>query len=99
MAQLEYRLDGGQCRLSGELSFDTAAEFESFIASLAEYSEELIVNLAEISYADSAATAFMVELYRQVSLAGGQISFVEVPPHILSVLAMTNLDTILPIAA
>ncbi|NOX26832.1 MAG: STAS domain-containing protein [Gammaproteobacteria bacterium] len=99
MAQLEYRLDGDQCRLSGALSFDTAAEFESLIASLAGRSEELIINLAEISHADSAATAFMVELYRRVSLAGGQISFVEVPPHILSVLAMTSLDTILPIAA
>lgn len=99
MAQLEYRIDGAQCCLSGELSFDTAAESESLIASLAGRPEELVVNLAEISHADSAATAFMVELYRQVSLAGGQISFVEVPPHILSVLAMTSLDTVLPIAA
>lgn len=99
MTQLEYRIDGAQCYLSGELSFDTAAESESLITSLTGRSEELIINLAEISHADSAATAFMVELYRRVSLAGGQISFVDVPPNILSVLAMTSLDTILPIAA
>lgn len=99
MTQLEYRIDGTQCYLSGELSFDTAVESESLIASLVAHSDALTIHLSEISHADSAATAFMVELYRQVSLAGGQISFVDVPQHILSVLAMTSLDTILPIAA
>lgn len=97
MNQLDHRIDGNQCYLTGELSFDSASQSELLIASLVERSDSLSVSLAEISHADSAATAFMVELYRQVSLAGGQLSFVDVPAHILSVLAMTRLDTVLPI--
>lgn len=99
MAQLKHRFDGNHCYLSGELSFDSAAQSEALIAKLVSHPGNLFVSLAQITHADSAATAFMVELYRQVSLAGGELSFVDVPAHILSVLTMTRLDTILPIAA
>ncbi|MBL1433173.1 MAG: STAS domain-containing protein [Gammaproteobacteria bacterium] len=98
MNQLECRFDGNQCILVGALSFDSAAESEKLIARLVEREESLSVSFAEITHVDSAATAFMVELYRQVSLAGGQLSFVDVPAPLLSVLAMTRLDTVLPIA-
>ncbi len=99
MGLLDYRLDQGRCDLSGELSFDSVAQSSALIEMLASQPGPVTISLAGIKRADSAATAFMVELYRQASAAGSELHFVEIPAGILSVLEMTGLDKILPIAA
>jgi len=99
MGPLEYRLDGNCYYLSGALNFANAGQLSALITVLVSQNANIVVSLAGIKHADSAATAFMVELYRQLSLAGNELSFIDVPAHILSVLSVTRLDTILPIAA
>lgn len=98
MKQLEYRIEDQRCYLSGELSFDSVAQSAGVLDALVSMAKNLTVSFAGIEHADSAATAFMVELYRRIRVNGGDVSFVDIPPHIVSVLAMTRLDTLLPIA-
>ncbi len=97
MSQLDYRLEDRRCYLSGELSFDSVAQSEELLRSLSGLKGDITLSFAEVTHADSAATALMVEAYRRVSLAGGELRFEDIPQHLLSVLAMTRLDTFLPI--
>lgn len=97
MSQLKYRIENGHCYLGGELSFDSVAQSSELFQNLTAMADGVTVSFAEVTRADSAATALMVELYRRVNLVGGKLRFVDIPQHLLSVLSMTSLDTFLPI--
>jgi phospholipid transport system transporter-binding protein len=75
----------GHFELSGEMSFDTAADI--LRASERSFSsfEKLEVNLSQVLKADSAGLALLLEWKAQASQRATQIDYVGIPDSLLAI--------------
>ena len=87
--------DGGtEIRITGSLTFDTVpALYES--TSLDLSGPRVIVNLGEVSRADSAGLSLMLEWTRMARAARVAIEFTQVPAQLHSLIEVSGLSRLL----
>lgn len=84
--------------IKGELNMLTVpALAETGHALLAQASGELTVDLAEVSRADSAGAALLIDLERQARHRHCNIRFQHLPEQLAQILRLSELHEILPI--
>lgn len=84
--------------VSGELRFDTVpALLERGRAMFAGGAPALRLDLNEVSRADSAGLALLIEWFRAARAAGQEIAFVNVPPKMFAMARVSGLDDVLPL--
>ena len=81
--------------LSGELDPATQAELDLTVAQFAEAGEHLILDLRDVSYADSTSIATIINLHRRVSRRGGALAIVCCHEGMGRVFRMTRLVGVL----
>lgn len=87
----------GGFRVRGELTFGTVTRLSSESAPLfASGPERLEVDLGEVSRADSAGLALLIEWLRRARENGKAILFRRVPPQIRAIARVSDLEGILP---
>ncbi len=57
------------------------------------------IDLAGVTRCDSAGVALLVEWLRLARAAGRDLQFTQVTPQMLAIIKVTDLDTLLPLAA
>jgi anti-sigma B factor antagonist len=83
-------------KLTGRLVLeDVEAQLREALDDLIDHGRvSLILNLAEISYIDSAGLGFLVSKYVSLHRSGGDIKLVAVTPRVAHVLEITRLDRV-----
>lgn len=96
-AQLEVR-DTGEFAISGELNFDSVRSLWQQAAQRFGEQSSLCIDLAQVKRSDSSGVALLVEWLRQAKARQQDLQFVNVPPQMLSIIQVADLDKLLPLA-
>ena len=76
---------GGKFVLTGEMTFATADRILKFSERSFSQYRSVHVDLSQVSKADSAGLALLIEWKAQVSQRAGEINFTSVPESLLSI--------------
>lgn len=87
--------DDGSWLLQGELGFSSVSAVLEHAGVNMLAKKQLTVDLKDVTRADSAGLALLVEWLRESELAGNSIEFVNVPAQLLSIARVCGLDDIL----
>ncbi len=80
------------------LMYPLLAEFSSsLIALVASGERKVLVDLSSVTYVDSATIGCLIDLYRQVSAAGGVLKLSGVQKRVETMLTMTGAENFLEI--
>lgn len=89
--------DGETLSLRGELDFDSVAELLDSTKPLFATDPPTRVDLAGVNRANSAGVALLVEWLGQTRHHQQELTFINVPAQMQAIIALADLDTILPI--
>jgi phospholipid transport system transporter-binding protein len=85
----------GRWLLQGELDFQSVSSVLQHAGARMQREAHLEVDLKDVSRADSAGLALLVEWLREAENAGNEIVFINVPEQLLSIARVCGLDEIL----
>jgi phospholipid transport system transporter-binding protein len=97
VAGLEKTSDGGY-RLFGELVFDTVSGVLRSSERLFEGADELVIDLADVSRADSAGLALLMEWVKRADLKKKSIKYNNMPEKLLNIARVSTVEDLLPLA-
>ena len=95
--QLEDSEDGVVVTLVGELDVDAASSLSDRIEAEASWERPVAIDLAQVSYCDSAGLSVLIRCHLLAESAGGRFVVRQPPDRIRSLLEFTGLDTHLQI--
>lgn len=82
------------------LTYPILADFATTVAALVAAGEKrIVIDLASVSYVDSATIGCLMDLYRQASTAGGQLKLSGVQKRVETMLTMTGAHNFLEVHA
>ena len=82
------------------LMYPILADFSSAVTNLvAGGKRNILIDLAPVTYVDSATIGCLMDLYRQVSSAGGQLKLSNVQKRVETMLTMTGAQNFIEIHA
>ena len=82
------------------LIYPVLADFSAVVGGLiAEGRHQVLIDLAPVTYIDSAAIGCLMDLYRQVHAAGGQLKLSSVQKRVETMLTMTGAQNFIDIHA
>ncbi len=94
------RADDGMYRLVGKLDFNTVPElWQSSDVMFARQSKQVVVDLLEVSRADSAGLALLVGWVRRARALGIEAEFRNVPDQLLAIARVSGVEEMLPISS
>ena len=96
----EARLEAsspGHYRLAGELNFDSVPALAGRSGELFREPGEVRVSLADVTRADSAGLALLVDWLREARRRGRRIAFTHVPAQLLALARVSGVDELLPL--
>jgi len=80
------------------LMYPVLADFSSAVTSLvAAGRRKILVDLSPVTYVDSAAIGCLMDLYRQVTTAGGRLKLSGVQKRVETMLTMTGANNFLEV--
>jgi len=82
-------------RVSGELSFKTVPAFVASNKNLFGSDDSIDVDLSNVSRADSAGVALLIEWQRQAQKQKKSIYFINTPPQMLAIVRLSGVDDLL----
>lgn len=88
---------GGGYRVAGELTFETVPEIWQHHGRLAGDGDTVVVDLTDVTRADSAGLVLLVEWLRAAQHQNRQVVFRNIPGPLLAIARVSNLDTLLPL--
>ncbi|AXB44088.1 STAS domain-containing protein [Amycolatopsis albispora] len=101
MTEFSYRVtvDGGQVVVTtaGALDAHTGAEFRDALAELAARHRELVLDVAGLTYVDSTGLSAFITAHKHATARGGRVRLSRVPPFLARLLAVTGLNSFLPV--
>lgn len=84
--------------VTGEVTLNDSPKFHGRLLQVVETTpERLVVDLSEVSHIDSAGVGTLVEIFRRMKAANGQMSLVGLQPRVRGVFEITKLDRFFPI--
>jgi anti-sigma B factor antagonist len=86
----------GETRLMYPILSDFSAAVTGLIAS---GQRQILIDLAPVTYVDSATIGCLMDLYRQVNIAGGQLKLSGVQKRVETMLTMTGAQNFIEIHA
>lgn len=87
--------DGSVCRVSGSLDFFSAKSALEQLGALVSENEQLDVSFGDVTSANSAGLALMIELKGIAHRAGHQLRFTDVPDGLQQLAKVCQVDTLL----
>ncbi len=100
MVKAQINGSSGAFQISGELSFNTvnALLAESKVTLFGSSSERLDLELADVSRADSAGLALLIQWMRMAREQNKTIQFHHLPEQLLAIARAGELEPLLPVA-
>jgi anti-anti-sigma factor len=86
--------------VSGDIDLTTEQAFrDALTGAAANPAGRLVVDLAGVGFFASAALQALLEMNRQVKVAGGSLVVAAAQPVVARVLSLTGLDKVIPVVA
>jgi phospholipid transport system transporter-binding protein len=79
-------------RVSGDMTFATTRELLAESKALFRKNENLNLNLAGVTHADSAGLALLLEWIAEAEKAGGEISIEDMPDSLLAIARLCRME-------
>ncbi len=98
MASATAERDGDTLRVRGELDFDTVADLWATTEAPTLREPILRVDLGGVQRSNSAGVALLVQWLRQARRRQVELVFVNISAQMRAIIAIADLDTILPLA-
>lgn len=86
----------GCFRICGELTFETVPRLWRSSQGLFENCEQVVMDLSQVSRADSAGLALLIDWTRQARKSDQEVSLIHMPKQILDIVRVSGLDNVLP---
>ncbi len=96
MASLDIS-NGNQINLTGVLDFNSVPEVHQRGKQLLQEGRDLIVNLAGVSYSDSAGLALLADWIRLANKYNRVVAYANMPEQMMSIAQVTGIDKFLPL--
>ena len=93
-ANIELIGDNSLC-LSGELSFKTVPALVANNKDFLSNGNSIDIDLSEVSRADSAGVALLIEWQRQAQKQNKSICFINIPSQMLAIVRLSGVDDLL----
>ncbi|MBI2800627.1 MAG: STAS domain-containing protein [Gammaproteobacteria bacterium] len=87
--------DGGQCRIAGELSFDTVNALWASVGARFKSGAMLVLDLAGTTHCDSAGLAFLIECVRTAHANLVTLEFRSPPAQLLALASASHVADII----
>jgi len=87
---------GNRYLVSGPLQFDTVTRIREAGLRLLGDHRSLVLDLGQVTRADSAGVALLIEWMREARLRSKQIHFENIPEQMLAIARAGNVDRLLP---
>lgn len=98
MSEAHAERDGPVLRVQGDLDFTTVVALWEQTETLFAASPPSQIDLGEVGHANSAGVALLVAWLERVQRAGQSVCFVRVPAQMRAIIAVADLETLLPLA-
>jgi phospholipid transport system transporter-binding protein len=82
--------------VSGMLTFDTVADLYRSSDRWFAGDDEIVIDLAQVTRADSAGLGLMVEWLRRAKVAGRRLRFANIPAQMQTLIRVNGLQDALP---
>jgi phospholipid transport system transporter-binding protein len=93
--KVEFSTTDNRLRVSGELNFNSVPTLVSISPDKFNNDNGLEVDLADVSRADSAGVALLIEWQRQAQKQKKSISFFNIPSQMLAIARLSGVDELL----
>jgi phospholipid transport system transporter-binding protein len=94
---IQRQADSGTFLISGELTLSTAGDVLTESRTQFSQAQDLDIDLAQVSRADSAALALLISWMRLAKQSDKNIQFHNLPSQMLAIAKASGLDAILPL--
>ncbi|MES9934935.1 MAG: STAS domain-containing protein [Sedimenticola sp.] len=84
----------GGCLVSGDLLFSTARRLLDESSPVMS-GESLVFDLSGVRHSDSAGLALLLEWQHRAEVAGGRISYINIPDALLRIARLSNVEGLL----
>ncbi|MDH3326266.1 MAG: STAS domain-containing protein [Gammaproteobacteria bacterium] len=100
MTDLQINFDDGQILLSGDITYETVSRALklSLFPLDAATDKSILVDFSGIGHADSSGLALMIHWLREGKTRSVDIQFIHIPPKLIALAGMSNLEEVLPIS-
>jgi phospholipid transport system transporter-binding protein len=85
----------GRYRVTGELSFATVGALLRESGDAFDSASAVDIDLSGVKHSDSAGLALLIEWLRLAKLAGKKLSYSNLPPQLLAIAQMSDVDDLL----
>lgn len=98
---MELQIRTGTCRsvavlyLGGELDMAVKSELTRALAEAGSTAERLVVDLGEVTFADSSALGLLIDLESRLSSRGGMLALASLQPQVRHVFEVAGLFRLL----
>lgn len=96
MTALEIQKDG-RYLLKGELKFDNVVGLLQQGLAIIKAQEESVFDLSAVTYTNSAGLALLMAWFRTAKRLNKRLNFTALPAQLLTLIKVTDLQTILPL--
>ncbi len=88
-------IEDGRLRVSGELSFKTVPALVANNKDFLSNGNSIDIDLSDVSRADSAGVALLIEWQRQAQKQNKSICFINIPSQMLAIVHLSGVDDLL----
>ena len=96
MVNVTYRNGVVTAQLYGEIDHHIAPTIRGEIDAKCESSRpaRLILDFGKVSFMDSSGIGLIMGRYRMISLIGGKLEIVNIPPHLKKIIVLSGLENL-----
>lgn len=96
MVEIDYCNNILTAKLSGEIDHHTAALIRNSIDGQAQrlMPKKLNLDFSQVSFMDSSGIGLIMGRYKQITLMGGTLSIINIPPHLERIIKLSGIDAL-----
>ena len=96
MAVASLVVEGGQCRIVGDLVFSTVTSLLAEGTALFRIGNRLVFDLGQVERADSSGLVLLLEWLDLAKDAGVDLAFANIPDSLQGIARLSNAESLLP---
>ena len=96
MVELEYNDNILTAKISGEIDHHSAAKIRTSIDGQTQkyMPKQLLLDFSDVKFMDSSGIGLIMGRYKQMSLIGGSLLIINIPPHLERIIKLSGISAL-----